>query len=372
MKIRPRAVRVRARNIARALAVVSMIFGGLGLLFWLLSFSWTLFAWSCALLAPWFLLEVAKSPRRVEVEARPGELVIGRSTVAVDEIMGAWVAKQDTLAVVRRDGKRWDLTLDAERPAEVLDAIGYDTRARTIHAALRPPIGAFTRSFIAFSFFMVLTMNTLGERFGAAGMLGSLLISLLATFLAKRAFEHHVVLGQDGVRVHRGPWQRFIAYRDIAQVFSHGASVTLELRSGKRVELPTVGQDDAQQRALVERIEAGRTASAVGTAASSHALERRGRSLDEWRDALSALAASEGGFRVEPLSRDALEREMNDVASAPERRVGAAIALRSLDDGAPRVRVAAETCADRDMRAALEAVSNDALDEETLGRVLRR
>ncbi len=65
---------------------------------------------------------------------------------------------------------------------------------------------------------------------------------------------------------------------------------------------------------------------------------------------------------------------MEDARAPPDQRLGAAILLahREGKRGGERVRVVSDATADADLRAALEAVAEDALTEELAARVLRR
>ncbi|MDI3282976.1 hypothetical protein [Polyangium sp. 15x6] len=63
---------------------------------------------------------------------------------------------------------------------------------------------------------------------------------------------------------------------------------------------------------------------------------------------------------------------LQDPAEDRGRRIGAAMLLRvAAPDAAPRIRIAAETSADDELRAALERAAEEELDDATLERALR-
>jgi hypothetical protein len=127
----------------------------------------------------------------------------------------------------------------------------------------------------------------------------------------------------------------------------------------------------------VRRIEdalAARVASQSQVARAA-ALERHGRPFARWRAELASLAQQGADYRRNAgLARDDLQRVLEDASAPTEHRVGAAVALAAAGevDIRRRVRIAAAACADRDLRAALEAAAEEELDEAKLERALRR
>jgi hypothetical protein len=123
------------------------------------------------------------------------------------------------------------------------------------------------------------------------------------------------------------------------------------------------------QRELATR----REASVEALGASQ--LARGDRSLVEWRAALRALVTRpSGGYRHSALDPDHLASVLWSRDLAPERRLGAALALAATDDPAARrrVRVFIDTCADEALREAIERAAEGELDDAELDRALQR
>jgi len=65
---------------------------------------------------------------------------------------------------------------------------------------------------------------------------------------------------------------------------------------------------------------------------------------------------------------------LESTAAPRERRIGAALALRAAShpEARARIRAAAETSADEDLRVALEQAAKGEMDEQALERALRK
>src|SRR5262249_34162324 len=119
--------------------------------------------------------------------------------------------------------------------------------------------------------------------------------------------------------------------------------------------------------------EVGMRAAAGPAHALVGALARQERSLRAWQEDLQRAALSLGGFREQALTRDVIEAVLTDPKMPADQRVGAALALRTLDAPAAttRIRVAAEASANPRLRVALEATCADNVDEEAIDEALR-
>ena len=96
-------------------------------------------------------------------------------------------------------------------------------------------------------------------------------------------------------------------------------------------------------------------------------VERGSRSARDWLLGLDALVRGGGSrYRIAAVSADMLSDVANDPTATSESRVGAAAALVRMDDETlrTRVRVAAEGCAEAELRAALLALA-DARDDRS-------
>ncbi len=112
------------------------------------------------------------------------------------------------------------------------------------------------------------------------------------------------------------------------------------------------------------------------THAKLELLDRAGRSIVAWRDAIVRLAKDQGGYREARFEPEDLTRVAEDASASPERRAAAAIAVRAIGDEtlAWRVRIASDACADSELRRALlEAVAEgELLETEISGATKRR
>ncbi len=192
-----------------------------------------------------------------------------------------------------------------------------------------------------------------------------------------------IVVGDDGVRLTRAPKSRFLPYADLRavrrlqQLAYQGRSnqpdvyipaVHIVLASGEVIEVPMVSVPDETVSAVVSRIEAGIASASAASARPT--LDRNGRSVTAWRDALAKQVQS-ADFRGKARTVEELDAVLTDPTSRAEDRVGAALALRATgaEGAAERIRVAASTSANARLRVALDAAAEDALDNEMLDAV---
>jgi len=260
----------------------------------------------------------------------------------------------------------------------VLSHVGMGPSQRAVRAPLRGTIGAFTKGLLAFffggwaSFIAVLAAS---RYLGGAGFLvGFAMTCAFTALVVSRYGFPYVVVGADGIRIRGGLRTRFIPFADVRAVdATHGVDqlgmTGVQLTTTRSRELlPLIGQSLDQRNALVERIRAGREAYlATAGGRPLEALDRAGRPVAAWKANLERLAASEGGFREQPLGKDDFERVLADPRAPLDRRVGAALALRVADPSASvRIRVASESSADERVAAALQAASDGEIHEDVL------
>ncbi len=101
-------------------------------------------------------------------------------------------------------------------------------------------------------------------------------------------------------------------------------------------------------------------------------LERGGRDIATWRDAVAAEVGGAGVFRDAAFGREALVELVESPVASPTQRLGAALALADAgDDVRTRVRVAADACANAALQQALGAVLERRLDEAMARQVER-
>jgi hypothetical protein len=101
------------------------------------------------------------------------------------------------------------------------------------------------------------------------------------------------------------------------------------------------------------------------------ALDRAGRPLSAWREALASLLEGTRAYREEPIDRRTLVRVLADVDVPAERRIAAAIALAPQGgDTAERIREAAAASASEPLRVALERAADGTIDDETVDQAV--
>jgi len=123
------------------------------------------------------------------------------------------------------------------------------------------------------------------------------------------------------------------------------------------------------QTRIEDAMRVGQPAGIAETALAE--LDRGDRSATAWKDALATLLDRATGYRKAELSRDQLVLALESPATGPERRLAAAIALAAEGDAIkPRIEAAAQACANRKVRIALEAAARGELDDATIEAAL--
>jgi hypothetical protein len=166
-----------------------------------------------------------------------------------------------------------------------------------------------------------------------------------------------VAVGVDGVHVHGTSRARFFAYREIDEARVTRGDLEL-VRNGQVVlRLQLHGEDAARRDAVlgritenIARVREGRGAAAAQLVASST------------KDDLARLAHGAGNYRMTTLSREALWALVEGPEIEASARKAAAEALVRASDDAElaRLRVAAERCAEPQVRVALEELVAEA------------
>ncbi|WP_438023467.1 hypothetical protein [Sorangium sp. So ce233] len=210
----------------------------------------------------------------------------------------------------------------------------------------------------------------------------------LAALLREGAAPRVLVAGSDGLSLRDDAGERFIPYACIERIDETALGVELELAGGEEVSLtivpPQLLRDPSEtglSMVLAERRRehllallrerSGRGAPEAGRAGAL--LERRGLAAPAWRAALRRLVDEAGAdYRTAKLSREQAYAVLEDGGAPAELRIGAALALSSSRDDhtAERLRIAAEGCASRDVRLAIEQAAEGEVDDWTLERAL--
>jgi hypothetical protein len=173
-----------------------------------------------------------------------------------------------------------------------------------------------------------------------------------------------VLIGADGVRVGR----TFVPAGKIASVEApHRWEIVVRTTDGA-THRATIGQSlDARTAWVLDRIREVARASTTTVAA----LARAGRPFAVWRDDLERLVR--GAYRTSTLSPELLRRVLDDDSAESDSRLGAGLALRSLESFTPalaaRLLELSERTADPALATALRALAEDALTASVAERV---
>lgn len=305
----------------------------------------------------------------------------GKLVARRDELAQAFVVptEQGTLLRLEKKAKSFPLFLRLQDEAEarrVLAALGFDpahsvarmqissglltqTLGRQLALVLVPLVLLFPSMFAALAFFRE-----------AAGpfMLG--LIGLFMAYVLTLAFAPTTVrIGTDGLVMQWLGRPRFLSYTELSRVerfrelkgSKEQRGVRLHLRSGEVVVLPTGQTDlgDVEAARLAERIEESRLTHAARSAGPSASSLIRGEGTAlEWVRTLRRIG--EGAFtaRTSALPPETLLDLVEDSSAPSGQRASAAVAVlaSTRTEARHRIRVAAQTTAEPNLRVALERI----------------
>jgi len=312
-------------------------------------------------------------------------------SIALSDIEAGWEDALGRVVFRLRGGRELTVsTGEPSRASDLLAAAGVEQRVA------RLPVGSAVSAFplgkvlggIAVSFVSLFTtigavmlggsavsvsrgLMPLGALAFTGLTFGALLLALLAALrvLAPRT----AVVGKDGVAVEGLFFRRFLPYSEIAAVTADDRGVTLTRRRGlfRKVRLPRAPGGDG----VLPRVQAAMKArGASPSRIQLERLDRRGRAVEEWLNDLKGMTdRSASDYRTSAWLPEQLAAVVEDAAASPERRLAAAASIAASGDpeARTRVRIAAETSADLELRAALEQAAEGEIPEEALKRVTR-
>ena len=196
----------------------------------------------------------------------------------------------------------------------------------------------------------------------------------LTTLLALRATAlPELTIGTDGISFKRGFRETFMAFEELAEIRPAGLGILVRYRDGRtKTIFSPAGIGPERFEAMMLRIREAMAARAQGRQPALELLDRRGRSVREWRAALTEVAKRGTSYRDVGISIDDLEAVIGSPDATPERRLAAAVALRAAAHPAATslIRVAAAQCASQRLRVALEKVGEGKDDEAALAEAL--
>ncbi len=291
------------------------------------------------------------------------------------------------------DGRAWGITLPHD---EALATVRATMRRALSRRALTVPLrggmdtSGLTALVVLLSVAAPMPLADTVMRTGGvlAGVLAWAAGFALAARLVMEVCVSRVTVGGDGVALQRNGCERFIPWSLVTDVDWDEFGVLLRLNDGEEVQLPLLSH------AMVRDVRDGSVARAVRLRDSLYdrlraeleawrfhgssddgveaLLDRRGRSLEAWRDAVRPLLAAASGYRAARLDPGVAARVIEDPTAPLERRVAAVWALRDHDRtrACTRVRVALDAAACEPVREALDLAARDDLDEIALDRAL--
>lgn len=331
---------------------------------------WQYVGFSCALAAfAWFVFARARPVSghvlefvgdSIRIHPVDGRRTGRRRTVTPRSIDDAYVTPS-RLVLRLRSGA----TIEADFEAEsARDVARYLTALQ--QRVLRTPLEA--QAVASFNVLEVLLLTWFCGFTAGLGVWLSSALAIACSVAVGRWVGWYLETGGDGVRIRAGARSRTIPYRTITRVGRTRRRILLHTAAGT-IRTPRIDDSEEAVSALASRIEERRAA--AGRAPALAALDRGERSVQDWHAALDDLALGRGGFRGAALSEDDLDSILKDPGAPLDRRIGAALALRSRgQDARARIRVAAETSVERRVRVALEAAAADEIDDRTLERAL--
>jgi hypothetical protein len=338
-----------------------------------------------------------RGPGHVEVEGDVLKVhsAAGARQVALADIEAGWLEHPSEVRFRLRDRTVLAVTAPDVPTAEALLAaagVGAEQRILSVPLAslasqsaggvpiavagivLLSPVLLFMAAVLSLGLRDVLSQPSLAGMIAMTGF--AVFAAVLAVAMAAivgSLRQREAVVGADGVTLRQGRRRTFVPYARMVGVAPYARGVRLQRADGPPVLLATARHSDAsldgplaaadtsdaalRQRVLVDRIGRAARASRRGSA-DLHELDRRGRSIAEWRVDVQALARAKTDYRSTGLTSADLADVVEDVVAPPEPK--------------QRVRVVIETCADEELRAALEQSAEAELEEEIAQRVLLR
>lgn len=333
--------------------------------------------------------------------------------IPLEDVLQGWEEPQEVRFALKNGQILVIRTGSPSRAEALLRAAGASAEKRALRvplasaAALSPggrgPIGILLGVLCVLAFARLeglaeaLRVTLAGGSYdgSALAQLAGLAVIVPPAFLLSLAFRRReAIVGTDGVMVRGSLGKHLVRYDDLAQVQPDTRGLLLSTRDGARRLLPTLGADEsplrprilepgepltdaeARRSALFERIHQAMRASAEGAEvwAGLDQLDRKGRPVEAWREALRHALSHATDYRRVGLGPADLAAVIGDPNAPSERRVAAAVALSAVqpDEAKRRARIAADACADDSLRRALERAAEGELDEALLEQDARR
>ncbi|MGK3983028.1 hypothetical protein WME99_08310 [Sorangium sp. So ce136] len=286
------------------------------------------------------------------------------------------------VALELRGGRQLEVHVESEEEgARMLAALGLGPEARRVVVSLgnakRDRVAGWARLLVCalvvgFASDWFDDLSVFVDR-SALSKAKHLALYVLTIWLGRRAARpERIVVGSDGVLVERPFSRTWLPYAVLTAIRTRGDRLLL-VRQGDDHPVELRATEQGLARAVARRIREARKRAAGGAAPRGvEALERRGRDPAAWREDLRKMLTA-GDYRAAGLALEDVRHALDDASAPPDRRIGAALALRiaGYPEARDLIRVAAEATADDELRAALERAAEDELDEASPSRTVR-
>ncbi|MBX3231870.1 MAG: hypothetical protein KF837_31385 [Labilithrix sp.] len=352
-------------------AVVASILVGVGLIFMRIGFG----------VRPGLVRETVTRPARVRISSE-GVAIADEAFVPREEIAQAYhQPRRMGLGTVRALDAAGDVLFDLEAKSEeerkeILLALGRDvTHGRATFSLSSPFFSTPARRVaVILAFPALLAVAVWGH---AVPRLIYVVVAAFALLIAALAMRQRVEVGVDGLHLRWLVGSRFVRYDQVRSVATTGVDVVITLAEGPPLRVTPQspgGPADAAlvQDAFVARIEEARAAFEARAGAGDFVARvgRGRRAIGEWRADLARLRDADGGYRDAAARSEDLWRVVEDAGAPEDARAGAAVALRTEEGAAERLRVAADTAASPRLRVALERAADPETDDTILDAAL--
>jgi hypothetical protein len=322
---------------------------------------------------------------RGTIRCERNDLVIERSvcrTIPIADIEAGFIVPTRAAINVELHLKGGDVidaqVASADDAATLLRAARVDVarqrcRIQLVDQNARLFMGLFVGGSLAYA-----STSALGALDQSLPGLGGVLVwacgLALASLLALRATKlPEVTIGTDGISFKRGFRETFVPFEELAEIRPNGLGILVRYRNGRTMTIfSPAGVGPERFEALLLRVREAMAARSQARQPSLELLDRRGRSVREWRVALAQLARRGASYRDVGLSIDDLEEVIRSPQATPERRLAAAVALRAASHptATSLIRVAAAQCASQRLRFALEKIGDGDDDDLALAEGL--
>ncbi len=329
---------------------------------------------------------------RAAIEASADGLRIGDALVPRARLASALLRHEHEKAYVVLGRKGFlraasvDIQVESEDQAdELCRALGLDAASTTAEFKLfRDDEATRKTALVAIAAAAGVMVAVTRAHLGALApllMVGLLFLVVVPVLILSRQVKLRV--GADGIALREGlTGRRFVSHDEIRSVSADGVAITIELEHGSPIRLnlasgkrrrrrtDRTAEVERQAQSIVWRIEKAREAyrALAGDAPQAAlALDRGEKTLREWIDQLRAIGVGANAtFRSAQLTREQLLRIVESTTAAARERIAAAVALREAltDEEKPRIRVAADRCAEPALGEAMVRVALAPSDEE--------